>query len=68
MSKNIIVGQNFLHPHVQMQVDYVIPPDHVIVDKRDWEQIVGFFMIHPELVQELLSVKEFPLPEKPNIN
>ena len=64
MPKIIIVGQNFLCPHHRMQIDYVVPPDHVIIDKREWRQIVGFFMIHPELVQELSHVKEFPLPEK----
>jgi hypothetical protein len=64
MPKIIFVGQNFLHSHPHMEQSYVIPLDHVIVDRKEWEQVIGFFMIYPELVQGLSNVKEFPLPEK----
>jgi hypothetical protein len=48
MPKIIAVGQNFLHQHISMQIDYVIPPDHVIVDKSAWEVVVSFFKENPE--------------------
>ena len=64
MPKIIFVGQNFLLSNPHMEQSYVIPLDHVIVDRKEWEQVIGFFMIYPELVQGLSNVKEFPLPEK----
>jgi hypothetical protein len=50
----IIVGQNFLHSHPQMEQSYVIPPDHVIVDRQEWITVSNWFNSHPEHIQSLL--------------
>ena len=47
-----IVGQNYLHPHPHMEEKLEIG-EHVIVDKKDWQDIVRFFNSHPELVSEI---------------
>jgi hypothetical protein len=48
-----IVGQNYLHMHPHLEEKLGIEEDHVIVDKKDWLEIVKFFNDHPQFIAEL---------------
>ena len=51
-----LVGFNYLHRHPQMENDNDISANHVIVDRKDWEEVVNYFHIHPE---EVVKIKTF---------
>ena len=48
-----IVGQNYLHPHPHLEEKLEIGEDHIIVDKKDWQEIVWFFNRFPDQVKEI---------------
>jgi hypothetical protein len=50
-----IVGQNYLHPHPHLEekLDGIVGDDHIIVDKKDWQEIVWFFNRFPDMVKEI---------------
>lgn len=41
-SQNKRIGENYLHNHPEMEMQLNIPRNHVIVDRKDWEEVVKF--------------------------
>lgn len=37
------MGRNYLHNHPLMEKELNVPKDHVIVDRKDWEEVIKFF-------------------------
>lgn len=64
MAKLILIGVNFLHRHFYKEDLLKLEPNHVIVDKQDWEDVVHFFKDHPENVP-LLDYSHFLLKDLP---
>ena len=50
MSKLKRVGYDYLHNHQGMEKQLNVPSDHVIVDRKDWEEVVRFFNEHTEAI------------------
>lgn len=53
MKKEIkkIVGVNFLERHLNMEIEHNISAtEHVIVDKKDYNDIIKFFNRNPSLI------------------
>lgn len=50
------VGYDYLHNHKEMEKKLNVPFDHVIVDKKDWEEVIMFFHKYPENIK-LLKMK-----------
>lgn len=50
MTKPKKVGYNYLHNHREMEKQLNLPNDHVIVDRKDWEEVVNFFNKYPEKI------------------
>lgn len=48
-----IIGQNFLHTHPTTEKMLGVDEEHVIVDKKDFYQILDFFRKNPELLKEV---------------
>lgn len=53
MAKTKLVGYNYLHNHNGMEKQLNIPTDHVIVDRKDWEEVVRFFNENPDYINLL---------------
>jgi len=53
MSKRKMVGYNFIHTHPQTEKSLNLDKTHVIVDRKDWEQIVNYFMDYPDQVKRI---------------
>ena len=51
-----LVGFNYLHRHSKLEADCNLDSNHVIVDRKDWEEVVNYFHIHPE---EVVKIKTF---------
>lgn len=51
--KKKILGYNFLHTHpfLEKQLGLSLPPDHVIVDRNDLEEVILFLNDRPDLVK-----------------
>jgi len=49
MSKKNI-GINYLHRHTKMEEMLKIDDNHVIIDKRDWQDVVDVFQRNRDLV------------------
>jgi hypothetical protein len=51
------VGVNFLHNHAGkeniLRAQGKLTDGHVIVDQRDWEEVIAFFKKKPHLIVEL---------------
>lgn len=48
-----IVGFNYLHQHPQTETSLNVDIDHVIVDRKDWKEVVDYFKQYPEEVEKL---------------
>jgi len=48
-----ILGKNFFETHTQLQKMKEIDSDHVIVDRKDYEQILNFFYDRPVLIEQI---------------
>lgn len=69
--KKKIVGFNFLHQHPGMQTEMKIDDNHVIVDKKQWEEVVDFFNLNMRLAVKLgekPSFEEYANRTPQNIN
>lgn len=53
-----VVGVNFLHTHPRMERVAGVDLEHVVVDKKDWEEIRDFFSKRPELSKELGEIEK----------
>lgn len=49
------IGHNFLHNHPNKQNMKAIGPNHVIVNKRDWELVVKFFNEYPDQFDKMVN-------------
>lgn len=58
MGNKKIIGVNFLHRHPGMESYLNIPEDHVIVDKKDWEEIVRLCSINEHITDALNPEEE----------
>lgn len=47
------VGYNFLHTHPQTEKSLKLDEKHVIVDRKEWEEVVDYFHQYPEEVEKL---------------
>ena len=47
------IGFNYLHRHPQMEGDNDIDSKHIIVDRKDWEEVVNYFHKYPEQIDFL---------------
>lgn len=36
------IGVTYLHPHTELSIELGLDSDHVIVDRKDWEQVVKY--------------------------
>ena len=52
-----IIGVNFLNSHRHMEGAYNIPSDHVIVDRKDWEETINFLRENETLIHKSLEIK-----------
>jgi len=48
-----ILGVNYLHPHPHTEKILGVDANHVIVDKRAWEEVVDYFRRFPVDVEHL---------------
>ena len=53
MEKEKSVGFNYLHRHPQQEKMLNVDGDHVIVDRKEWEQVVEYFHNYPEEINKL---------------
>lgn len=53
MSKIKKVGYNFLHTHPQTETSLNVDAEHVIIDRKEWEEVVDYFHQYPEEVEKL---------------
>jgi len=53
-----IIGVNFLNRHPGMESRLNVPDDHVIVDKKDWEEIVRLCSINEQITDALNAEEE----------
>ena len=51
--KKIIPGLNYLHTHPGMEHEKAIDKDHVIVDKKDYDQVIYLLRSNPDLMKEI---------------
>ena len=51
MAKLKRVGYDYLHKHTEMEKQLNVPTDHVIVDRKDWEEVVRFFNENPDHIK-----------------
>jgi len=47
------VGFNYLHRHSTTEQQLGVDSEHVIVDRKDWEEVVNYFHDNPEEVEKL---------------
>ena len=52
-----IIGVSYLEAHSEMQKSLGVPEDHVIVDKKEWEEVVHFLQEHPEVFTKIINRK-----------
>ncbi len=50
-----IIGVSYLEQHTGMQKTLGVPEDHVIVDKKDWEEVVLYMQQHPEVFTKVIN-------------
>lgn len=48
-----IPGMNFLKNHPKTESLLNVPDGHVIVDRKEWREIIEFFEEHPEMMSEI---------------
>ena len=53
MAKKKKVGFNYLHRHTQTETSLNVGAEHVIVDRKEWEEVVDYFHQYPEEVEKL---------------
>lgn len=53
MSRKKNVGVDYLHRHPKMEQSLNIGTGHIIVDRKEWEEVVDYFRQHPEEVEKL---------------
>ncbi len=53
IKSNLKTGFNYLHRHPQMEQSLNVDAKHVIVDRKDWEEVVNYFHQYPEKVKGL---------------
>jgi len=63
MSKKTI-GFNYLHRHPEMERKLKIDDGHVILDKRDWQDVVDVFKRNPDLVDLIGKPLTTPMSDK----
>lgn len=51
--KKIIMGFNFLHRHTKTEQMLNIDADHVIVDRKDWEDVIDYFHRNPNNIADI---------------
>lgn len=52
-----IIGVSYLEEHSGMQKKLEVPEDHVIVDRKDWWEIISYFRQHPEAFAKVINHK-----------
>lgn len=52
-----IIGVSYLEEHSGMQKKLEVPEDHVIVDRKDWEEVVHFLQEHSEVFNRIINRK-----------
>lgn len=69
MKKNKHVGFNYLHRHPKEEQIKNLDSDHVIVDRKDWEEVVEYFIKRPDEVDNIETVdsssKKVPIGIEP---
>lgn len=50
-----IMGFNYLHNHPIMEKKLNVDNEHVIVDRKDWEDVVDYMYQHLEETQKFLG-------------
>lgn len=53
MSKKLIFGETFLHPHPHKESQLGLGHSHVIVDKYDYQKLITFYKSNPQLSEYL---------------
>ena len=53
MAKTKLVGGNYLHRHPNTEQALNLDSEHVIVDHKDWKEVVDYFLDYPDEVQKL---------------
>lgn len=48
-----VIGFNYLHRHSQTEASLNVDSEHVIVDRKEWEEVVDYFYQYPEEVEKL---------------
>lgn len=61
INKIKLIGFNFLHRHPKTERLLDLPEEHVIVDKKDWTEIIEFFEEYPKLMSEVGKKELKPL-------
>jgi hypothetical protein len=56
MAQKKFVGLGYLHQHSVMERQLGVDADHVIVDKKDWEEVCQYFECHPEATADILPI------------
>ena len=52
-NKQKVVGYNYLHTHVSMETALNVPDDHVVVDRKEYEEVIDYFRRNPKATLEL---------------
>ena len=61
----LILGVTFLHTHPQTEEDKGLDNEHIIVDRKDWEKVISFFLKYPDQLDKL--IKDDDLGKEDNI-
>lgn len=54
-----IIGYNFLENHPEKEKELNLDPEHVIVDRRDWENVTRYFLENPQSLEKI-AYKDIP--------
>jgi len=57
MEKEKLVGLNYLHRHTQTEKILNVDSEHVIIDRKDWEEVVEYFHNNPDEIKKLTESK-----------
>lgn len=66
MAKEKLIGFNYLHRHTVTEKILNVDSEHVIIDRKDWEEVVDYFHNNPDEVKKIGEPK-FKLEPKLNI-
>ena len=51
------VGFNYLHRHPQTETSLNADAEHVIIDRKEWEEVIDYFHQYPKEVEKLGKVR-----------